>query len=102
MSGRWHFKSPKYINEGKPLDTNVNHYKNDSRDFIQPDKKLVQEHNSKKYSQYHKNSDYVMGVAIRFVDGSIFKTKDYTVNDIYEVIHKDYDKWRRALFRSRD
>ena len=50
----------------KPLDTNVDHY---------------------------KNSDYVMGVAIEFVDGSIFKTEDYTVNDINEAIHKDHDKW---------
>ncbi|HJF10110.1 MAG TPA: hypothetical protein K8V06_00235 [Ligilactobacillus salivarius] len=72
MSGRWHFDNAKYINKDRPLDTNPDHYKNmDSK----------------------TENDYVEGVAIYTMDGSVFKFKDLTVDDVFDAINVHKDRW---------
>ena len=55
------------------IDTNPDHYKN---------------------SEYSKNeNEYVEGVAIYTMDGSVFKFKDLTVDDVFDAINDHKDRW---------
>ena len=55
------------------IDTNPDHYK--SENFTRAE------------------NDYVEGVAIYTMDGSVFKFKDLTVDDVYDAINVHKERW---------
>lgn len=79
MNTKYNFNNRKLkASNFRELDTNPNHYKND--DFT---------------SNRSKNQNgYTKGVSITYVNGQTFKTKDVTVEDIYESLKED-NNWLR-------
>lgn len=78
MSTKWHFKNnAAQAQSYRPLDTNP-------ADYGAPI------HHEEQQSD---RNNYTEGVLITFVDGSSFKTRDFTVDDIYDAIHTDKSKW---------
>lgn len=81
MSSKWNFKNNAAKAENyAPLDTNPDHYKSKLRKYIQP-------------LSNNDDSKPTEGVSIRYIDGSTFKTKEFTVDDIYDALHVDKVRW---------
>ena len=74
MSSRRHFDNPKYVNEGRDLDTDLNHYK------------------SEYDRQYKPRNSYKVGVSMTYIDGSYFRTNALTCNDLTEAL-EDGKRW---------
>lgn len=85
MSTRWHFNSHKTNNAShfsnyKKLDTNPDHYKSLDKQAYKPKPEKNQD-------------DYVEGTQFKMIDGSVFRTKDYTVDDVYSALHESGERW---------
>lgn len=94
---RWNFKdhgnsndlNNKYINANRPLDTNPDHYKSSYGNGIRrgrdegvsdPSKDYdpVEEDYYSRHPKQNYQRNYVEGVAIHFVGGGVYKSKEFT------------------------
>lgn len=81
MSSRWNFKNnAEAMSNYKALDTNLDHYKSNRKPY-------------RPRNNYATRDEYVEGVAIRCVDGSTYRTKDFTVDDIFDALHTHREEW---------
>ena len=79
MNTKYNFNNRKLkASKVDELDTNPSHYKDDS--FT--------------HSRSKSLSSYTKGVAITYVNGQTFKTKDVTVENIYETLAEN-NNWLR-------
>lgn len=81
MSSKWNFNKDKsnasrYSNY-KPLDTNPDDYKT----------------NSYRDAEYHDQDKPVEGVVLTYITGQTFRTKEFTVDDIFDAIHTKNEQW---------
>lgn len=83
MNTKYNFNNRKLkASKFDELDTNPSHYKDDS--FT--------------HSRSKSLSSYTKGVAITYVNGQTFKTKDVTVENIYETLAEN-NNWLRLKKR---
>lgn len=79
MNTKYNFSNRKFkASKFSELDTNPSHYKDDG--FT--------------HSRSKSLSSYTKGVAITYVNGQTFKTKDVTVENIYETLAEN-NNWLR-------
>lgn len=78
MSTKWNFKNnAAQAQHYRPLDTNPDDYKS----------------SSSQQNQYNSQDSYKEGVLLSFVDGSTYRTREFTVNDIYDALHTEKKQW---------
>lgn len=81
MSSRWNFKNnAEAMSNYKALDTNLEHYKSNKKPY-------------RPRNNYATRDAYVEGVVIHCVDGSTYRTKDFTVDDIFDALHTHREEW---------
>ena len=74
MSTRWHFdNNAERAQNYCKLDTNIDHYKS------------KYDHPYKPKNDYQQK-DYQVGVSMTYIDGSYFRTNNFTVDDITDAL----------------
>lgn len=88
MSTRWHFdNNVERAQNYRELDTNIDHYKSKF------------DHPYKPKNDYQQK-DYQVGVSMTYIDGSYFRTNNFTVDDITDALESG-KRWIELADQSR-